>query len=404
MEAELEAIHQMHLPDGHKPIGQKWVFKIKKDSEGVVVKHKARLVVKGYVQRKKVDFDEEGWHMHYMDVKSAFLNGELEEEVYVFQPPGSLLSLGFEKSPLEHAVYKRCAGESKLLIGVYVDDLIITGSDDKEVDRFKKQMIELFQMSNLGLLSYYLGIEVSQTPSGITMSQVGYTKKILEKTGMSDCNSCQTPMETRTKLSKLREEPPVEATYYNNIVRSLRYLVNTRPDISYTVGIMSRFMEKLTTQHLATMKQILRYIRGTLDMGCIYTKREETMKLVGYSDNDLAGDLDDRKSTTGAAYFYGGNLITWVSWKQRMVTLSSCEAEYVAAAITTCLGTWLSHLLADLRKEKEGAVILRIDNKSTISLCKNPLYHDRSKHIYTCYHYIHENVENGRIIVEHVTS
>lgn len=265
-------------------------------------------------------------------------------------------------------------------------------------------MIELFQMSDLGLLSYYLGIEVSQTPSEITMSQVGYTKKILEKTKMSDCNSCQMPMEWRTKLSKLREEPPVEATYYHSIVRSLRYLVNTRPDISYSVGTMSQFMEKPTTQHLATMKQILRYIRGTLDMGCIYTKREKTTKLVGYSDSDLAGDLDDWKSTTSVAYFYGGNLITYISWKQRMVAFSSCEAEYVAAAITACLGTWLSRLLADLRKEKEGAVILRIGNKSTISLCKNLVYHDRSKHIDTCYHYIRENMENGRIIVEHVTS
>lgn len=301
-------------------------------------------------------------------------------------------------------MYKRCTGESKLLIGVYVDDLIITGSDDKEVGKFKKQMMELFHMSDLGLLSYYLGIEVSQAPSGITMCQAGYAKKILERTGMSDCNPCQAPMEPRTKLSKLSEEPPVDATYYRSIVGSLRYLVNTRPDIAYSVGIISRFMEKPTTQHMAAMKHILRYIRGTLDLGCIYTKKEETAKLVGYSDSDLAGDIDDRKSTTGAAYFYGGNLITWVSQKQKVVALSSCEAEYIAAATTACLGTWLSRLLADLRKEKEEAVVLRIDNKSAISLCKNPVYHDRSKHIDTRYHYIRESVENGRIIVEHVAS
>ncbi|KAJ0970051.1 hypothetical protein J5N97_022928 [Dioscorea zingiberensis] len=373
-----------------------------------------------------------------MDVKSAFLNGELEEEVYVCQPPGyekknneekvfklrkalyglrqaprawyskldrSLASLGFERSPHEHAVYKRCTGKSSLLIGVYVDDLIIIGSNHEEIKRFKRQMMEKFNMSDLGLLSYYLGIEVCQTSHGISLCQSGYASKILEKTGMADCNSCQTPMEPRLKLSKNSEDSFVDATFYRSIIGSLRYLVNTRPDIAYAIGIVSRFMEKPTSQHLAAVKQILRYIRGTLNLGCYYTRMEQGMaKLVGYSDSDLSGDVDDHRSTTGVAYFLGGNLVTWVSQKQKVVALSSCEAEYIAATTAACQGIWLNRLLADMRGQAEEEVVLKVDNKSTISLCKNPVHHDRSKHIDTRYHFIRECIENGKIAIDYVGS
>ncbi|KAJ0978704.1 hypothetical protein J5N97_014178 [Dioscorea zingiberensis] len=373
-----------------------------------------------------------------MDVKSAFLNGELEEEVYVCQPSGyekknneekvfklrkalyglcqaprawyskldrSLASLGFERSPHEHAVYKRCIGESRLLIGVYVDDLIITGSNPEEIKNFKRQMMEKFNMSDLGLLSYYLGIEVCQTSHGISLCQSGYASKILERTGMADCNSCQTPMESRLKLSKNSEDSFVDATFYRSIIGSLRYLVNTRPNIAYAVGIVSRFMEKPTSQHLAAVKQILRYIRSTLDLGCYYTRTEQgAAKLVGYSDSDLAGDADDRKSTTEVAYFLGGNLVTWVSQKQKVVALSSCEAEYIAATTAACQGIWLNRLRADMRGQAEEEVVLKVDNKSAISLCKNPVHHDRSKHVDTRYHFIRECVENGKIAIDYVAT
>src|SRR6266540_6707487 len=212
------------LPPGHRPIGLKWVYKLKKDVQGVMIKHKARLVAKGYIQRQGVDFDEvfapvarlesvrlllamvaqEGWIVHHMDVKSAFLNGELSEEVYVAQPPGfvaegeedkvlhlnkalhglrqaprawnikldqSLGELGFRQSTCEHGVYTRGVGMSRLLIGVYVDDLIITGGDVEAIDSFKWEMTRLFQMSDLGVLSFYLSIEVKQGTDGITLGQ-----------------------------------------------------------------------------------------------------------------------------------------------------------------------------------------------------------------------------------------
>ena len=291
------------LPAGHRAIGLKWVFKLKKDPDGNVIKHKARLVVKGYSQRQGVDFDEVfapvarmetvrvllalaahgGWQVHHMDVKSAFLNGELAEEVYVQQPPGfvdesspqsmlklskalyglkqaprawyakldsSLVDLGFARSPLEHAVYRRGDKDNYLLVGVYVDDLIITGTCVEEIVAFKAEMHRLFKMSDLGLLSYYLGIEVKQEDGEITICQRAYAEKILVRAGMGECNACHTPMEVRLKLIKQDGAKEVDATEYKGLIGCLRYLVNTRPDIALAVGIASRFMEAPSTPNM----------------------------------------------------------------------------------------------------------------------------------------------------------
>ena len=444
----------VEAPANHRPIGLKWVFKTKKDAAGVVTKHKARLVAKGYVQQQGVDFDEvfapvarlesvrlllahaasEGWPVHHMDVKSAFLNGELQEEVYVTQPPGfivageeqkvlrlskalyglrqaprawyakldaSLVALGFRRSESEHAVYMRGVGEHRLVVGVYVDDLIITGGSHSELKQFKEEMKATFQMADLGLLRYYLGLEVVQNNGGITVSQGAYAVKILTAAGLSDCNPSHTPMESRLKLSKASTAPAVDATEYRRIVGALRYLVNTRPDIAYAVGYVSRFMEKPTTEHLVAVKRVLRYVAGTVNFGCHYGRKKGGSDLVGYSDSDLAGDVDTRKSTTGVLFFLGGNLVTWQSQKQKVVALSSCEAEYIAATTATCQGVWLARLLAELKGEEEtGTITLKIDNQSAIQLSKNPVFHDRSKHIDTKYHFIRQCIEENRVRVE----
>ncbi|CAM8999307.1 unnamed protein product [Rhodiola kirilowii] len=165
-------------------------------------------------------------------------------------------------------------------------------------------------------------------------------------------------------------------------------------------------MEFPTTEHMAAVKHILRYVKGTLDLGCFYQKKkgEEELHLVGYSDSDMAGDVDDRKSTTGVAFFMGSSLISWMSQKQKVVALSSCEAEYIAAATAACQGVWLERLLGDLLSRSTSKVVLNIDNKSAISLCKNPVHHDRSKHIDTRFHFIRECVEEGKIVVKHVST
>ena len=180
----------------------------------------------------------------------------------------SLGSLGFLRSTSEHAVYTRGKNSQRLIVGVYVDDLVITGEDIIELMQFKEEMKKTFHMSNLGLLRYYLSLEVNQTTAGITISQGAYAMKILEAAGLESCNLSITPMESRLKLSKSSADPAVEATEYRRIVGVLRYLVNRRPDLAYAVGYTSRFMEKPTTEHLVAVKRILRYVAGTVNYGC----------------------------------------------------------------------------------------------------------------------------------------
>ena len=464
MQTEMDSIQENQtwelsvLPANHKAIGLKWVFKVKKDPDGNITKYKARLVAKGYAQREGVDFEEvfapvarmetvrllialaaqRSWGIHHMDVKSAFLNGDLIEEVYVQQPPGfvveegsgkvlrlkkalyglrqaprawyakldsELMQLGFERNPLEHVVYRRSSGDGYLLVGVYVDDLIITGPSKAAIANFKREMMKSFIMSDLGLLSYYLGIQVDQKEGEITICQSSYTLKILEQAGMKGCNSCHVPMENRLKMSKTDESPLVDKTMYRSVIGSLRYLVNTRPDIAYAVGIVSRYMEAPRSTHWAAVKQILRYLAGTVSYGCRYKKQNnpETI-LTGFSDSDLAGDIDDRKSTSGSVFMLGRNLITWASQKQKVVALSSCEAEYIASANAAYHGIWLSRLLGELLEVLTPKVKLLVDNKSAIALSKNPVHHERIKHIDTRYHYVRECVERGQIDIEHVST
>jgi len=204
-------------------------------------------------------------------------------------------------------------------------------------------------------------------------------------------------MEARLKLSKKNEGEVVDPTAYRSIIGSLRYLVNTRPDIAFAVGVVSRYMEAPGKEHWAAVKHILRYLKGTVRFGCKYARNSELKPfLLGFSDSDFAGDVEDRKSTTGVVYFLGKSLVTWASQKQKIVALSSCEAEYVAGAAAACQGIWLSRLVGDLMGTKETPVKLLMDNMSAIALSKNPVHHDRSKHIDTRYHFMRECIEEGK--------
>lgn len=300
-------------------------------------------------------------------------------------------------------MYKRGEGKDCLLVSIYGDDLLITGADEEVIANFNVQMKELFKMTGLGLLSYYLGIEVQQKPEGITICQEAYAKKVLESCGMKDCNPSHVPMKPRLVLSKKSEAPVVDATEYRSVVQKLRYLTNTRPDLAYSVGIASRFMEAPTTEHWAAVENILRYIKGTTNFDCVYLREKEMVELLGYSDSDLAGDVDDRKSTSGVAYFLGGSIVSWLSQKQKVVALSSREAEYIATATAVCQGVCLGRLLGDLTGKEPERVVLNVDEKSTISLWKNPVcHHGRWKHIDTRYQYLRECVGESKIDVNYV--
>ncbi|KAJ0828650.1 putative RNA-directed DNA polymerase [Helianthus annuus] len=459
MKTELDSINRnktwtlTRLPRGHRAVGLKWVFKIKRDADGAVTKHKARVVAKGYVQRKGVDFEEafapvarletirlllaiaanENWLVHHLDVKSAFLNGNLKEEVYVTQPSGFevkgkedmvyrlhkalyglrqaprawnakldevLKDLGFNRCVHEQAVYKVHDPNFILIVGVYVDDLIVTGSNEVKILEFKKRMKTIFDMTDMGKLSYYLGIEVEQTKMGILLKQESYAKKILEVAGMATCNPTKFPMTPKKKVTKDEDGEDVDPTLYRKIIGSLRYLIHTRPDLSYSVGAMSRFMQSPKQSHFAAVKQILRYVRGTVGYGLKYSGGGDG-KLTGYSDSSFS--TDDGRGTTGMAFYYSNNLITWCSQKQKTVALSSCEAEFMAATSAACQALWLRNMISELIGREAQKVKLLVDNESAIALMKNPVFHGRSKHIDTKHHFIRECVERGQIFVEHVS-
>lgn len=229
-----------------------------------------------------------------------------------------------------------------------------------------------------------------------------YAKRLIEKAGLEDCNPSKYPMEMKTQLDKDEKGKPVNPTMFKSLVGGLRYLVHTRPDTAFSVGIVSRFMERPTVVYLAAVKRILCYVKGTVDYGLIYWKGAGNYILSGYSDSDLGGSIEGRRSTGGVPFYLNESLITWVSQKQRCVALSSCEAEFMAATVAACQGVWLRNFLTQVTDMKHFPVIIYVDNKSAIDLTKNPVFHGRSKHIDIRYHFIRECVERGDIIIKHV--
>lgn len=438
------------LPKGKKPIAVKWIYKAKKNFKGEVEKYKARLVAKGFTQKAGIDYDEvfapvarmetvrliiamaaqQRWKLYLMDVKSAFLNGVLEEEVYVNQPQGYIIEgqedkvlklkkalyglkqaprvwyncideyfqkNGFTKSPYEHALYVKENKDGEVMYAcLYVDDLIFTGNNQTIIEEFKKQMTARFEMTDLGLMCYYLGIEVKQNEEGTFLSQKAYAEAILKEFHMERCNSITTPVECGIKLSRFDNAEKVDSTMFRRLVGRLQFLTCIKPDILYGVGVISRYMEAPTMTHMKAAKRILRYVEETLNYGLSYTVAND-FRLFGYSDSDWGGDVDDIKSTSGFVFFMGAAAFAWSSKKQPIVTLSTCEAEYVAAASCVCHAIWLRNLLGNLKFEQIGATDVFVDNISAIALGKNPIFHERSKHIDTKYHFIRECVGKKEI-------
>jgi hypothetical protein len=273
-------------------------------------------------------------------------------------------------------------------VDVYVDDLVITGTKDAEVAALKEEMKATFQMSDMEPLSFYLGIEVHQDDSGIALRQTAYAKHVVELAGLTDCNLSLTPMEERLKLSRDSTIEEVNATQYRRLVGRLHYLAHTRPDLAFSNGYLSWFLQRPTKEHQQAVKKIIRYVVGTLDHGLYYPRCPGAAHFIGYSDSDHAGDIDTSKSTSGIIFFLGKCLVSWQSVKQQVVALSSCEAEYIAASTALTQAIWLARLLGDLLGRDARPVDLRVDNKSALALVKNPVFHERIKHIRVRYHFI----------------
>eukprot|EP00253_Pinus_taeda_P004437 PITA_04437 len=306
------------------------------------------------------------WKVYQMDVKSAFLNGVLKEEVYVEQP------LGYEKK----------------------------GNDDQLIKNFKSVMKEEFEMTDMGFLRYFLGIEVDQNENGFFISQARYVNQVLSRFNMQECKAAITPTVMGLKLSREDSSKDFDLSLYKSIVGSLMYLTATRPDIMYAVSLISRFMERPKEAHWQATKRILRYVKGTKRIGILYTALE-CSDLIGYTDSDWDGSVDDQKSTSGYVFHMSSGAISWASKKQPIVALSTAEAEYVAATTVACQAILMRRMLRRLCQEKAKGTVIFCDNRSTIALSKNYVFHKRMKHIDTKFHYIRELVNNGEIVLEH---
>jgi len=275
------------------------------------------------------------------------------------------------------------------------------GDNIEEIQRIRENLSIRFQIKELGELKYFLGLEVEHTKDGIFLGQQKYAKDLLQRYGMLDCKPISTPMDPNVKFQKDEGRNLEDVTMYQKMVGSLIYLTLTRPDISYSVGVVSRYMSNPKKPHLDAVRRILRYIKGTINFGILYKKIKD-YQIVGYCDADYAGDYDTRRSTTGYSFTLGSGVISWCSKRQPTVALSSTEAEYRSATMAAQESTWLKQLIKDLHQPTEYQVRIFCDNLSSICLAENPVFHARTKHIEVHYHYIREKVLEGEIEIVHI--
>eukprot|EP00253_Pinus_taeda_P023712 PITA_23712 len=414
----------VELPKGKEVIGVKWVYKTKSNAEGKIERHKARLVVKGYKQQYGRDYEENfapvarmkivremlsiaaqsKWKVYQMDVKSAFLNGVLMEEqaprAWYIRIDSYLLEKVFEKCEGEPTLYIKEKDGKILIVVLHVDDVMFASNDDYLIENFKTVMKEEFEMTDMCLLRYFLGIEVEQNGNGIFISQEKYVNEVLERFNMQESKVAITPTVMGLKLNKKDRSKDFDPSLYKSIVGSLMYLTATRPDIMHVVSLISRFMERPKEAYWQAEKRILRYVKGTKRFGILYTA-SECSDLIGYTDSDWAGSIDDRKSISGYVFHMGSGAISGASKKQPIVALSTAEAEYVAATAATCQAIWMRRMLRSLCQEQAKGTVIFCDNSSAIALSKNYVFHKITKHIDTKFHYIRESVNNGENIIKH---
>jgi hypothetical protein len=373
------------------------------------------------------------WKLHQMDVKTTFLNGVIEEEVYIEQPQGFevedkkthvcklkkalyglkqaprawygridsfLTSLGFTKSKADSNLYFKVMNDEPVILLLYVDDLFLTG-EEKLITDCKKKLAAKFEMKDLGLMHYFLDLEVWQSPEKIFLNQGKYAVEILKRFDMLECKSMNTPMETKLKLLVDTLSELIDATLYRQIIGSLMYLTNTRPDICFAVNTLSRYLVEPIRVHFVAAKHVMRYLKGTLDFG-LYYNGDQDFRLIGYTDSDWARSVSDRKSTSGCCFSMGSTMTSWQSRKQSSIALSTVEAEYIAACSASCEAIWLHKLLTGLFNLEMEATVILCDNQSYIKMTENPVFHDKSKHIEIRYHYIRDMVQRGAIKLQYV--
>ena len=458
-------------PSGRHVLRGKWVYKLKRGIDGKVVRFKARWVVRGFEQREGLDYNEtfaavvkpmsykaifaiaaaNDWDLEQMDVITAFLYGDVEEEIYVELPTGykqgtKICRLrkalyGLKQSPRvwyntlasflkEHGFVPLDADLSvfsngKLIIAIYVDDILLTGPNSAHIAAAKRALNERFKMTDLGSLRFYLGMGIERDRSNriLFLSQKAYLEKVLKDHGMWECKPVATPMDSNALEAAGPDHVATagQRHAYQSAVGSLMYaMLGTRPDLAYAVSVVSRYASNPTGTHWKAVKRIFRYIRGTLDLRLTFSGALEP--LAGYTDADWGGDRDTRRSTSGYVFNVGSGAISWSSKRQPTVALSTCEAEYMGQTQAAKEAIWLSRLLEQINPSTPtatkalialgsspsqpvyslAATIIYCDNQGAVALAKNPTQHSRTKHIGIQQHFVREKVTTGEIELQYV--
>ncbi|KAI3524454.1 hypothetical protein L1887_03109 [Cichorium endivia] len=447
---------QVPRPTNHPVIRCMWLFRHKFKADGSLEHYKARLVVNGKSQTVGIDYYERfspvvkpatirtvltlavsrSWPIQQLDVKNAFLHGDLNETVFMHQPPGFidsvypnhvcrlkrslyglkqaprawytrfsnfLLSHGFKSSRCDNSLFVYRHGDYTAYLLLYVDDIILTASDHTILRSITTQLSTEFSMTDLGDLHHFLGISVTRNNSGLFLQQSQFARDIIQRASMSTCKPVSTPVDTSAKLSATDGPLLPDGSLYRSLAGALQYLTFTRPDISYAVQQVCLFMHAPREAHYNFLKRILRYLQGTLNFGIQITPTRLD-SITAYSDADWAGCPDSRRSTSGYCVYFGDNILSWSSKRQHTVSRSSAEAEYRAVANTVAEVSWLRKLLLELHVPLRHATVVFCDNVSAVYLSDNPVQHQQTKHVEIDIHFVREKVRLEHIRVLHVPS
>lgn len=442
------------LPKDKTAIDNKWTFRIKRKSNGEIERYKARLVAKGFTQKFGEDYwetfapvakitsirimlaiaNKEKLYIHQMDVKCAFLNGDLHETVYMKQPEGFksgnkvcklnktlyglkqasrgwnerfntyIKRLGFKRLTSDPCIYTFSSNSKKIYIMIYVDDILLMSNDMYQIKIIKEYLSQEFEMKDLGEVEYFLGIKIERDiQNSITkISQQEYIENIIKKFKMEESKTMSTPIEKGLQLNKadfsdLTEKP------YKELLGSLMYLmICSRPDISFAVGYLSRFQSCASEEHWQYLKRIIRYLILTKHLKLVY-RNDERNQVIGYVDADWASDKTDRKSTTGYVFKIYGCTVIWASKKQTSVSLSSTEAEYIALSNAMCDYLWLTSLLEELEIKIASSIVYE-DNQSVIHHLKQFGHSHKLKHVDIRYNFVKELFTEKNIELKYINT
>jgi hypothetical protein len=370
----------------------------------------------------------QNWPLFQLDVNTAFLHGDLNEEVYMKPPPGltlphpdlvcklqkslyglkqasrqwntkltdTLVSSGYIQSKSDYSLFTKQTHAGFTVILVYVDDLVLGGTDMNEIKNVKTLLNDKFSIKDLGVLKYFLGFEVARTSQGISLCQRKYTLDLLSDSGLLGAKPCSTPMQPYLQLHKTSGTILSKPTAYRRLIGRLLYLTHSRPEIAYAVSKLSQFLSTPTNEHMLACLHVLRYLKNNPGKGLFFSS-SSSLAVKGFCDSDWASCPDTRRSTTGYCFFIGTSPVSWKSKKQNVVSRSSSEAEYRALAQATCEAQWLLYLLKDFHISHDSPIVLYCDNQFALHIAANPVFHERTKHIEIDCHVIRDKVQQGII-------